>query len=562
MAKIRDYTMSGTTYTFQGDGAVQYDGAQTLTDAQKAQAQQNIGAASEVVEQELLASSGYSADLLTSTTWTNGYYVNASGVVTSSTASRMSDYIAVEGGSVAFMVTEHVTANNQLIVSSISAYTSSKTFIERSGSTSHRAGTAYTRVVLPSNAAYVIISTGITTYLTRTNFYTEAAVSANTVRYDIAQSLTDAQKAQARQNIGVDDNSNITAVERELLTGDGYGNDLLTNTTWTNGYYVNSIGVVASSAASRMSDYIAVGTNNIGFMVTVHVTGNDTYITSSISAYDSEKEFIARLGTTAHRAGTASTRVTLPAKTAYIIISTGITTYMSRTSFYLEKRDVWWESRKWYAIGDSITYGTYSVSGGTYSRNPAIAHPVVCASLLGYNLTNYGVPGMGFVQVSTVAPGTDSSLTDVLNNHTYDGAELVTVMLGTNDYGHSALLGTIADTSATASVYGRIKLIVETMQTKCPAARLIFLTPIPRATSGSAATQYCKHAANSAGYTLDDVKDAIITSCEYYGIEYLNLQDTGPLNYANKATYLYDNLHPSIAGHELLGRWLAREITF
>ena len=221
----------------------------------------------------------------------------------------------------------------------------------------------------------------------------------------------------------------------------------------------------------------------------------------------------------------------------------------------------WWDSKKWFAIGDSITYGTCSESDQSLNNRPLKSFVAICSNLIGYNLTNYGVPGMGFVHASTSTGFVDITLPDVLNRD-FTGAEIVTISLGTNDYGNNETLGSLSDSSSVKSVYGRIKLIVETMQTKCPGARLIFTTPIPRATAGSAATQYCKHTDNSAGYSLDDVKAAIIESCEYYGIEYINMQDNCIINYYNKGTYLYDNLHPSTKGHELLGGFLASKMVF
>jgi lysophospholipase L1-like esterase len=291
-----------------------------------------------------------------------------------------------------------------------------------------------------------------------------------------------------------------------------------------------------------------------------HTTTTSQNILTSVAAYDSNKTFIRRIGSVAGTSGTVSTTMKIPGNVAYIIISTGNATHTAKTQLFTGLSDDWWPARNWFVIGDSISYGSYSSSGGLI-RDPSVAWPMITASLLGYKLTNYAVPGMGFLQVAGMPPGSDDDLIDVLNE-SYTGAELVTVMLGTNDYGHDKTLGTIADASSVASIYGRIKKIVETMQTKCPAARLIFLTPIPRATAGSAATQYCKNAANGAGYTLNDVKNAIIESCQYYGIEYINLQDTAPLNYANKGTFLLDNLHPSIDGHKRLGEWMASRLTF
>lgn len=339
------------------------------------------------------------------------------------------------------------------------------------------------------------------------------------------------------------------------------GPDLLENATWTDGNYINYAGGVSTSDNLRCSDYIPVTGGDRCVVFAKFVSGASTNVTTSIAAYNSSKVFLRRVGALTKNSGLAKISARLPADAAYVIISTGKTTYVEKATMYTHPSENWWPSRKWYALGDSITYGSVSTANGL-TRDPFYAWPVIAATLLGYQLVNYAVPGMGFIQVAGMPPtGYPDNLPDVLAQ-SFTGAELVTVMLGTNDYGHDKTLGTIADTSATESVYGRIKLIVETMQTKCPTARIIFLTPIPRATAGSAATQYCKNAANGAGYTLDDVKDAIIESCEYYGIEYLNLQDTSPLNYANKASFLLDNLHPSQAGHKRLGEWIASKIVF
>ena len=340
------------------------------------------------------------------------------------------------------------------------------------------------------------------------------------------------------------------------------GADLLDGVTWTEGNYISYAGVVSTSDNLHCTDYIPVVGGRRCVVFAKFVSGSTTNVTTSIAAYDSGKNFLRRIGDITKNSGLAELSARLPADAAYVIISTGKATIVEKAMMFTQPSENWWPSRKWYALGDSITYGTVSTSASGSSRDPFRAYPVIAAKLLGYQLVNYAVPGMGFLQVAGMPPtGSPDNLPDVLAQ-SFTGAELVTVMLGTNDYGHDKTLGTIADTSATASVYGRIKLIVETMQTKCPTARLIFLTPIPRATAGSAATQYCKNAANGAGYTLDDVKDAIIESCEYYGIEYMNLQDTSPLNYANKGSFLLDNLHPSAAGHKRLGEWIASRIVF
>jgi lysophospholipase L1-like esterase len=217
-------------------------------------------------------------------------------------------------------------------------------------------------------------------------------------------------------------------------------------------------------------------------------------------------------------------------------------------------------SKNWYVIGDSISFGTYSESGGTIQRLPSIAYTTLSSERLGYNLTNYAVPNLGFTVDATDESFTDLTLPDVLTNHAYDDADLVTIALGTNDYGRDGILGTIADNSSVNSVYGRIKLIVETLQTKCPRARIIFITPIPRETSGTISGRFCMTEPNNNGFTLNAVKEAIITACEYYGIEYINMTDTCVLNYSNYTVYQLDGLHPTITGHAKLADWFINRI--
>lgn len=217
----------------------------------------------------------------------------------------------------------------------------------------------------------------------------------------------------------------------------------------------------------------------------------------------------------------------------------------------------------WYAIGDSITYGTFSKNDGTIERNPLIAFSQVASNNLGWDLYNWGVPNLGFTVDATDSQFTTrSSVTKLLNLCTFNYADIVTVSLGTNDYGRNGTLGTLSDSTSANSVYGRAKLIVETIKTKAPGARILFVTPIPRETNGSANSRYCMTYPNGSGFTLEDVADAIREICTYYGIECVDFSESCPLNYFNFATYQKDELHPTVAGHKLLGEVFASKIEF
>lgn len=219
--------------------------------------------------------------------------------------------------------------------------------------------------------------------------------------------------------------------------------------------------------------------------------------------------------------------------------------------------------RVWYAIGDSITYGTFSKPDGSIERNPLIAFSQIASNTLGWDLYNWGVPNLGFTVDATDSQFNNrSSITKLLNLCTFNYAEIVTVSLGTNDYGRNGTLGTLSDSTSVNSVYGHAKLIVETIKQKAPGARIIFTTPIPRETNGTANSRYCMTYPNGNGFTLEDVADAIKEICVYYGIECIDFSTTSPLNYFNFTTYQKDELHPTIDGHKLLGEVFATKIDF
>ena len=82
------------------------------------------------------------------------------------------------------------------------------------------------------------------------------------------------------------------------------------------------------------------------------------------------------------------------------------------------------------------------------------------------------------------------------------------------------------------------------------------------AKSGSLSTHWGKGYAKSNIGTLNDVKNAIIYWCDYYGVEYINETDYSVINDINITTLLPDSLHPSADAHALIARELAKKINF
>lgn len=357
----------------------------------------------------------------------------------------------------------------------------------------------------------------------------------------------------------------------ELLICAGYKNNILKGKEWEEGKYINGSGVETYSESAMCTGYIQAEQFKKHLLIIKNKNGVGVK-TASVAAYDANYNFISRpvvLSTTTRIGGLYYIEFTTPINTAYIRVSSAISDYFIDTMLF-EKSGTggWWKRRKWVAIGDSITYGTHSNESGdpAFTRDPKTGWAAVCSELIGHNLINLSVPGMGFVHPAPTPLAEDADLIDVLTNHddAYTDAELVTVMLGTNDYGHDQPIGTMSDTSATVSIYGRIKLIIETIKTKCPSARLVFISPILRTTNSSISTHYNKGKNNTATppYNLTDVKNAIIDVCNYYDLEYINVLDNFAINCWNWRIYLYDKLHPSIEGHALIGGIMANKLIY
>ena len=183
------------------------------------------------------------------------------------------------------------------------------------------------------------------------------------------------------------------------------------------------------------------------------------------------------------------------------------------------------------AFGDSITYGA------DYTRNYSqmdYPYPVLVAESLGLlSVKNKGVSGATFCtnNLDRVC------MTDRILSYT-EQADIISVMLGVNDYMVSLPLGTIYD-NTTDTVYGSLNLIAEHLTTTQKDSFVFFMTPYKCRRGSSTYKDQ-----NSVGYTLGDLVDAVKTVAEKYGIPVLDLFNEGQYElemYKNSS----DGLHPS-----------------
>ena len=206
-------------------------------------------------------------------------------------------------------------------------------------------------------------------------------------------------------------------------------------------------------------------------------------------------------------------------------------------------------------IGDSITAGT-GCDGKTYWE------------ILGEALELETTIGMG------VAGSCISETSNYGSNHSplinrldkIPAADLITVFMGTNDYGHDTPLGTINDMTD-VSFYGALNVIIPALLEKNPDATIVFITPLHRYGYGTNSTTGEAHTydsiPNGAGYTLEDYVNAIKEVCEKYSIDVIDLYELSDLDPSIELTreqYMEDGLHLNANGHnyisQILEYWL------
>ena len=219
-----------------------------------------------------------------------------------------------------------------------------------------------------------------------------------------------------------------------------------------------------------------------------------------------------------------------------------------------EKLSYDWNGASAVFIGDSITYG----SGTTKAYHQYLKESLSLSSAL-----NHGINS------STISANSDYGTTKqpLINRYTsIPDADLITIFMGTNDYGHETPLGTIND-STDVSFYGALNVIIPALKEAHPYSRIVLLTPIHRygfGTSGILGTAFTyDHIPNGAGYSLGDYVNAIKNIGNKYSVPVIDLYTLFDLDVTDQSIrtqYIPDGLHPNAAGHEILANLIKNEL--
>lgn len=207
---------------------------------------------------------------------------------------------------------------------------------------------------------------------------------------------------------------------------------------------------------------------------------------------------------------------------------------------------------KWLAVGDSITYGV--CSSGVNASAVGTGWARFLANSLGYTMYNMGVRGMGYVTAGSNGVTWANTLDNI--DALTDDYNLITIMLGINDYNNSsATLDNIADALNT----GITRIIA-----KYPNARLVVFTPFNARNRGTAETLYDYGFAypESNPRTLKDIADKIMEVCAQRGVECHNVSNGCLLHPGNMTGLLLDSIHPSQDCYMLLSKAMARYLIY
>lgn len=170
--------------------------------------------------------------------------------------------------------------------------------------------------------------------------------------------------------------------------------------------------------------------------------------------------------------------------------------------------------------------------------------------------------GSGFV--------TGTTFRTVVDRNNFASVDLVTIMLGINDWKNEAAVdkvGTISDSPATGgTIMSELRYGLEKIIGDNPYCKIILITPI-NAKIGSRGTEDTNWAYGYTGTitpagSLKSFNDKLKEVCEYYGIQVIDMTNSSVVNRKSITTVLPDGIHPNLDSYKALGLELARKITF
>lgn len=365
-----------------------------------------------------------------------------------------------------------------------------------------------------------------------------------TVRFDESQSLTDAQKAQARSNIGATDDSAIEDISDaihlpvaiDLDSENGYY--IATNTGTLDldnprSYYVNYRGSykLLSVSPGDVFRVTGKGANNHKPWATCDSTGR--YIRSNAENLVTDEEVIIAQGEAylVYNGEDGSSASLIKGTSAFEDLQKQIDEINENTANpYLGMSCV--------AFGTSLTYRD-------------IGYRPYLATDLGITIDNQGVGSAFWL---TWQQDNSNILYNVQNYAGFADKDLCIIEGCTNDFGGNRTLGTYKDTG-TDTVCGCLYNMISHVYTENPDIQIFVILDHFGRVYGSSDSSPAK--VNTEGKTQYDYYEECAKLCAFYGIPCIKtyeLCNVGPFG----TEYLYDNIHLNALGGQQVAQAIAK----
>jgi lysophospholipase L1-like esterase len=349
----------------------------------------------------------------------------------------------------------------------------------------------------------------------------------------------------------------IKSISYTNLNKDSITNNLLEDTSFTEGYFIHSNGTIQTNKYYSYSDYIDVSDFNVCAFMSL---ANDTTFNQNCGAFFTDtKEYISGIKILSAEMSNINEReIEIPENCKYIVFNV---TNSMKDKCYLKgiggKKELnWlkvtesnlndglalkfkkpWEGKKVTIYGDSLTQ-INDWKGNTTSWASYLSE------YCGFSeVVNKGIGG------STIVPGTIPNKTNDfytrITTQNDSNTDLFIIFGGMNDYLFNSTLGDSNEVAGNTTLCNTVKSICEHIQTKYPKAQILFILP-PYGTPESTTKN-----------SIKTINTLIEDSIEIYGVSVLNLYKDGDINVKNsayKSLYYYDGVHYNDLGHERIAK--------
>lgn len=219
----------------------------------------------------------------------------------------------------------------------------------------------------------------------------------------------------------------------------------------------------------------------------------------------------------------------------------------------------------WLALGDSITQGFYSYNDGTdHIKVTLDCWASITAQEANLRLINSGVGGSGYVHNGTVLDQLNAK--DHVDTLDFTDIDFVTLAYGLNDWKYNENLGTMDSTVGDGTIYGNMRCVIEKIISENPLCKIFIVTPLNSANTtkdyGTEETNWGLGYSLSNSGTLEQVYQAEKDVADYYGIQLIDQTHSSIVNRKNLLSVLIDGVHPSYECHSVIGKEMAKKITF